>query len=130
MRVWQSIMYLHPPTGPEDTQDLVEELYEVVGWFRLGQCLKVSDYRLQTIRQDHAQDTEMCRATMLSWWWNNTEDRKWAAIVLALTKTGHQVLARKIALKNGMSPEPNHPTCFTVFIKLIIIIGQVFHCLP
>ena len=104
VRVGQYKMYLQPPTGPEDTQNLVEELYEVVGWFHLGLCLKVPDYRLQTIRQDHPQDTEMCRAMMLSWWWNNTEDRKWAAIVRALAKTGRQVLARKIALKYGKSP--------------------------
>ena len=123
-------MYLQPPTGPEDTQDLVEELHEVVGWFHLGLCLKVPDYRLQAIRQDHPQDTEMCRATMLSWWWNNSEDRKWAAIVRALTKTGHQVLARKIALKYGMSQELNHHVCmFYCFHEYIIIIGQVFQCL-
>ena len=104
MRVYVYKMYLQPPTGPEDTQDLVEELYEVVGWFHLGLCLKVPDYRLQAIRQDHPQDTEMCRATMLSWWWNNSGNRKWAAIVLALAKTGHQVLACKIALKYGKYP--------------------------
>ena len=80
------------------------ELSEVVSWFNLGLCLEVPIHELQIIGKNHHRDTKRCRTEMLSWWWNNSEDRKWAAIVRALAKTGHRVLARKIALKYGKSP--------------------------
>ena len=79
------------------------ELSEVVSWFDLGLCLEVPIHELQIIGQTY-RDTKRCKIEMLSWWWNNTEDRKWAAIVRALATTGYRVLACKIALKYGKSP--------------------------
>ena len=79
----------------------MEELHEVVNWHSLGLFLKIPEYQLQIIRQNSPQNTEMCRTKMLSWWWDNSEERKWATLVQALGKIGYQVLASKMALKYG-----------------------------
>ena len=88
-------------TGPESFHHLVEELHAVVGWYSLGLSLKIPEYQLQIIRQNHPRDTDMCRTKMLSWWWDNSEERKWATLAQALAKTGSRVLASKMALTYG-----------------------------
>ena len=89
-------------TGPDTFYDLVNELSEIVGWYRLGLALNIPEHQLQIINQDNLHNTEMCRTKMLSWWWENAEERKWSTLIQALARTGSCRLASRIALKYGM----------------------------
>ena len=79
----------------------MKKLENVVDWFHLGLYLEVPEDELEIIGKNYPQDTKRCRTEMLSWWMNNTLEKKWATIVQALEKTGSKVLACNIALKYG-----------------------------
>ena len=87
-------------TGPNDLLDLVHELREVVGWYDLGLYLSVPRHVLETIKVDYQSNDERKKA-VFCWWLNNTLDKKWSAVVLALSKSGYRYLAEKIAMKYG-----------------------------
>ena len=87
-------------TGPEDLLELMEELHKVVGWYDVGIYLKVPTHILETIKEDHQSNNERKRA-MFTWWLENTLEKKWSTIVLALSKTGYHFLASTIAFNHG-----------------------------
>ena len=96
--------------GPDNLSILHAELHEVVNWFTFGQALLVPENQLHIINRDNPHNTEMCRSTMLDWWWNNADDheRKWLTIVQALAQTGSRRIAVRIAIKYGMDCSSLH----------------------
>ena len=88
-------------TGPSNLKELVDELKEVVGWYRLGLYLEVPDYQLQIISENNPRNAVMCKIEMLRWWMENKKEKKWATLVQALVNIGSRVIACKVALKHG-----------------------------
>ena len=95
----------------------MEELQEVVGWYDVGIFLKVPRHMLETIRKDY-RSTNECKQAMFSWWLNNTLEKKWSAIVLALSKTGYHSLATTLAY--------SHSECVAVDGCVEDLLRQVF----
>ena len=95
-------MLLDVNAGPDDLLDLMEELQEVVGWYDVGIYLNVPRHILETIRRDY-QSTNECKQAMFSWWLDNALEKKWLAIVHALSSTGYRCLATTIAYNHSES---------------------------
>ena len=82
----------------------MRELKEVVGWMRLGLQLGVPKHTLETIRCQYAMyGEEMAKTEMLSTWLDgHTEEPTWAEVVSAVSRTGNERVARRIADKYGI----------------------------
>ena len=84
--------------------DLDRELSETGSWMHLGLYLGLPKHKLNEIHADYRiQGLWRCKLEMLSSvldWRGDT--LSWAAVVKAVSKTGNNRIAKKIADKHGM----------------------------
>ena len=92
----KTIIYLY--SGAPTSDQLFEDLKEVVEWFQLGIHLHLPEAELKNIghRNDEVGGR---RREMLSTWLKTSPRPTWATIVNALTGIGRRNLADKMDLK-------------------------------
>ena len=87
--------------------DLNRELSETSSWAHLGLYLGLPKYKLNEIYSDYGtQGLARCKWEMLSCildWRGDT--LRWATVVEAVSKTGNNRIAQKIADKHGTLPQ-------------------------
>ena len=87
--------------------DLDRELSESSSWVHLGLYLGLSKHKLNEIQMDYGtQGLARCKLEMLSCildWRGDT--LSWATVVEAVSKTGNNRIAQKIADKHGTLPQ-------------------------
>jgi len=77
-------------------KNMVNVLKTVTNWYDLGLQLGVPVYELDEIQSNYPRDNSRCKSVMLSFWFNNAEERSWDAIAYALRKIDYCDLAIKI----------------------------------
>ena len=76
------------------------ELKEVIDWFSLGLQLGIKTPKLKLIERKHPREPERCKLDVLDFWFANTQDRSWQALLKALeAMDDHGRLVRRLNSK-------------------------------
>ena len=77
-------------------KNMTRVLVPVTDWHNLGLQLGVPDYKLKQIQDNYPRDDSRCKSEMLSYWYNNAEERFWDVIADALETIDYRKLANEI----------------------------------